>query len=903
MPRKRSNKQAGDSLERLVAKHYEALGFRVTQNVNVGGHQIDLLAAKYLSGASEFTLMIEVKARSAAAVGINAVTPFVNTATSLLQTGDIQGAALVTNGSFSQDAMSAVRGRPGLRLLTVEELEQDLFNYSESLLRLKYEYESSSIFREYIVLGGERAGGQRPLVDVADYIARWSRGREKVLVLVGDFGSGKSTVLERVSYEQACQKLSDQDSRFPILLRLRKLLQYHDLWAFISASLRDSQMISPSRSAFWSKLTSGRLLVLLDGFDEIHTGATAKDRATYLKLLAPLLASPSPCVLTTRPTYFESFDEMTRSLSRQLLRAPAFERVQKAPFEISDLLERLSMSAAESVTRANLKNVVHLSQLTDDKIAAYLQKFDDELRRSTRVTSSQVQAFLYRIYDLEDLMKRPLLLHMVVFTVIHGSVDLSGKTLSLGPSTLYDLYTQICVKRDRDKNAQSQFLSEAERLQLCRRLAVKMLDKGVLELRSAEVEQAVSEARLPTVTSAAASVRAATLEGAVTDIRVCTFLSYSDDGSLRFGHKSFVEFFSAQELVLGCQLSRVPLVEFAHRRLSREILYFLGSFARDLEPFGRTVVAVLRAARKNEAAVTSLCQRIAFASGTMMSGVRVVGGTIKDVDLRKARVVAAWFDGVEFEGVVIRDVVAENWKIKGGVFRNSTIMSTEILKSELVLRAADLNIEGVALRETALRITGTDWAMRRSVITSGETSLGGSGLLKDVRFDGCERVTLEGDLRLAARSQVAFDGVRVVAEAEGNWYEEGATVSFANCVLAGLPLATSDIFGLARRSRDSEPRVTLVDCRGVVLAATLEADYMDNLREWYPGVVFCEINMVQRALNWRGKGRKATASGADKAARNRESQYRELLETLTAAIVRDKLERHLVGVLARVVPA
>ena len=136
MPRKRSNKQAGDSLERLVAKHYEALGFRVTQNVNVGGHQIDLLAAKYLSGASEFTLMIEVKARSAAAVGINAVTPFVNTATSLLQTGDIQGAALVTNGSFSQDAMSAVRGRPGLRLLTVEELEQDLFNYSESLLRL-----------------------------------------------------------------------------------------------------------------------------------------------------------------------------------------------------------------------------------------------------------------------------------------------------------------------------------------------------------------------------------------------------------------------------------------------------------------------------------------------------------------------------------------------------------------------------------------------------------------------------------------------------------------------------------------------------------------------------------------------------------------------------------------------
>ena len=65
-------------------------------------------------------------------------------------------------------------------------------------------------------------------------------------------------------------------------------------------------------------------------------------------------------------------------------------------------------------------------------------------------------------------MRRPLLLHMVVATIIAGRVDLSNKDITLGPSTLYDLYTQISVKRDLSKAPKTQFLSEAARLRACR---------------------------------------------------------------------------------------------------------------------------------------------------------------------------------------------------------------------------------------------------------------------------------------------------------------------------------------------------------------------------------------------------------------------------------------------------
>ena len=45
---RRTTKATGDQLERLVASYYEALGFKVMRDCNVDGHQIDLIATKYI---------------------------------------------------------------------------------------------------------------------------------------------------------------------------------------------------------------------------------------------------------------------------------------------------------------------------------------------------------------------------------------------------------------------------------------------------------------------------------------------------------------------------------------------------------------------------------------------------------------------------------------------------------------------------------------------------------------------------------------------------------------------------------------------------------------------------------------------------------------------------------------
>lgn len=469
MPKKlKTTKAIGDSLEKLVSSYYEALGYRVISNINLEGHQIDLLVSKYVSGASLFTLMVEVKSRKSGAIGVNDVTPFLNTATALIISGQIQGAVLVTDSYFSQDANTKVLPDRGIRFATIKDLENDLFNYSESLLKLKYDYETSKIASEYISLSGEHRDRQKKIPDIAKYILRWAKEQESLLILSGDFGSGKTTLMERVRYLQALERLSSEKALYPAFFRLRNLLHFPDLWTFIVSSLRDNNYITPTQKGFEAELAAGKMLILLDGFDEIDTGATARDRASHLKRLAPLLMSASPCVLSTRPTYFESFEEMASVFRSSLTRSPAFARLDSVRLSVENIMERIDLKVDERLPQSTLRNVVVLSQLSERKIIDYLSVFREDIKRVTGASVTAVRDFLFRVYDLEDLMKRPLLLNMIVETVVAGLIKVTEEGANIGPSTLYDMYTQFCARRDVQNRPIEQFLTEGERLDACR---------------------------------------------------------------------------------------------------------------------------------------------------------------------------------------------------------------------------------------------------------------------------------------------------------------------------------------------------------------------------------------------------------------------------------------------------
>jgi NACHT domain/Phage integrase family len=704
--------------------------------------------------------MIEAKSRSDT-VGINEVTPFTNTADALLRAGIIQSSIFVTNTKFSQDAKSSIIGKAGIRLSTLHDLEQDLFNYSESLLKIIHDYESSPIFQDYIELEGEREErGTRTIVpDVASYILDWSKKNRSLLVLCGDFGSGKTTALERVHHQQAKLRLTEHNALLPLSFRLRSFLQYPDLWTFVSTSLRDNNHISPTRQVFEKQLAAGNFLVLLDGFDEIETGANAVARAAHLKRLTALISAKSPCVLATRPTYFDSFEDMSRSLVNSLEKTPEFTGLESIRQDMPRLLNRLNIGHSQSFRSDTLRNVVTISQLSEEKITEYLEKHKVELHKKTRLSTDAIKKFLFRIYDLEDLMSRPLLLKMVVVTILEGMVKVS-QTKSIGPSTLYRLYTQLCATRDID-NRPKQFLSSDERLLACCEIALVMLREKKIVLNAREVVLAISRTNLPSVGAFRASEQSMALERAFADIRVCSFLSFGDDGSLRFAHKSYSEFFVAQSLVTNRSgAAGYWLAEFnafAEYSMGREIIYFLGSFARDTPLFGTFIQTALRRGHGVRPRTKDLIRRIAFASGSLLDRMSFAGGLVEAVDLRKVSVSKAFMRNVNFSNVTIRDLQASSWQLRKCNFRDTSISHSKFDDCAIDLDLRDSEFDTCEFQGGTVGFGGSGWSLRETTIWNAPSRFDGHGRLQKVRWDR----------KLIKRHFVEFNGEAVASVKTG----------------------------------------------------------------------------------------------------------------------------------------
>ena len=257
-----------------------------------------------------------------------------------------------------KDASGSVFDYPSIGLLHVRDLEKDLFYDSEATLKVCIDYEASTIYREYVPLSGILRASNKKVTDVVSFVGSWANKNNTLLVLTGDFGSGKTTIMERVRYEFSKGRVQGDDNLIPILLRLRTLRHYPDLWNFISANLVRNHYIEPPEQTFNSQLSAGRLLILLDGFDEVYTGANARERGFFLAKLSPLLSSPSPCVLSTRPTYFESFNQMVDSFEGSIGKMPTLDRVNISRSSLHQIMDRLNLGSRRRVGKSAFSNTL-----------------------------------------------------------------------------------------------------------------------------------------------------------------------------------------------------------------------------------------------------------------------------------------------------------------------------------------------------------------------------------------------------------------------------------------------------------------------------------------------------------------------------------------------------------------
>jgi hypothetical protein len=591
--------------EKHVAAIYRLLGYRVTSNINITGQQTDLLCAKEIPGAGIVVLYVDCKYTQddeRNTISKDSVNQFITNFHALKQAHGWTAGILVSNREFSQHAKSAAAPHRDIVLKTVNELYADLFQIPSYLHRCIHEYEIDETFTDYIPLNATvqesagSGGGQK----LEELFEKWlHQPNNSQLVLLGDFGAGKTTFMRQIHYKCAKQFLAGSFARMPLYIQLRDYFDVKSGNELIEKFFSLELATRVPQRLFDEFTKVGRFLVLLDGFDEMGVISDNETRRkNYLKL-RQLTRPASKVVITCRPAYFVTHEELLEVFGfykgQMGLLAPPTRGDKKTTKAYSSLTTQLKavshneelkelLAAVGSIERTS--TIAALELFDDAQIKAYLELQRDRILEESegQLDDASLLTRMGQIYDLDDLAKRPILLKLIVNTLPLFKQDSNGQYAvksssqtfeDITPSVLYYVYTEGELSREYEKGELRWKIERADRLKVIGALAFEMFENDSLVLVPEAFSAIVARHLSPSDED---------LEKFATDIRTCSFLTLDRNGLLRFAHKSFFEYYVSQHLVSLFVSVRQAGEILSKRALSEEIYYFLGDLIHSFYP-------------------------------------------------------------------------------------------------------------------------------------------------------------------------------------------------------------------------------------------------------------------------------------------------------------------------------
>ncbi|HMG13862.1 MAG TPA: NACHT domain-containing protein [Saprospiraceae bacterium] len=355
------------------------------------------------------------------------------------------------------------------------------------------------------------------------------------LVLVGDYGAGKTTILRRLMRKLAEDKLSKQDDpncRIPLYISLKDYNKVPDIQSLIRLFLQNVVEVDNISIRTFKKLNEeGRFVLLLDAFDEMLTRVTRADRRRCFREISELVSKNSKIILTGRPAYFNDFKEFRENLYF----------LQKKFFE-------------NKIEYNNEYEVMCLQLLDEEQVEKLIEK-------ASPTDFKNVLNIIVNRPNLMDLARRPVLANMIAQT---GKELFKLENKEISTRIIYQIYTDRWVKREEDKGQFRLLCHPDEKSTFLRYLAMQMYISGSLTIHYSELDKSVSQYfDLNTIEE---------VDHFSNDIRTCSFLSRTNDGYYFFIHKSFMEYFVACEFERG-EIS--PFVDKFSNDLTIEIIDLL----------------------------------------------------------------------------------------------------------------------------------------------------------------------------------------------------------------------------------------------------------------------------------------------------------------------------------------
>ncbi len=431
---------------------------------------------------------------------------------------------LVTSREFPDYLVDEAKDLGG-RLESIYTYLLRYLDIEDDFERVRNAMSAADVERKYVELDYAKrrvttsGNDEEPGSHINNNILNWTQDTgSRQLAVLGEFGSGKSwlclsvcsRMIDRIEHQQP-------GARLPLLIELKKVERPEtsakvDLIRHINSMLRERHR-TDDHSFVKSVLEYGRLLIVLDGFDELGIGLSSEVKKSYLESIRALAIGKSKILLTSRTSFFNSTQA---------------ER---------DELNQVAGLGENAVAKLEF-DIVHLAEMTDQQVRRRLQgEFGPE-----------AETYWKRIQgtpNLASLVHRPIVLDMVlqILTASKADQDL----------TLFGIYEECAklwltqVRRDTSEWGDKPLDSD-QRANVMIDLAWVLYGRKehAIELRG-HIDD-VAEFSASHMADLLYEIEEKFDLDAVSVTRAQTFLVRDGQGKYTFAHRSFMEFFVALKL-------------------------------------------------------------------------------------------------------------------------------------------------------------------------------------------------------------------------------------------------------------------------------------------------------------------------------------------------------------------
>lgn len=353
---------------------------------------------------------------------------------------------------------------------------------------------------------------------LGNYMNNWlsNSSDSKHLVLLGDYGMGKTSFLKHYTKQLATNILDNNKLvRYPVLISLTNSSPRHGgIDEKIKAFVADNLGID--YALFEILIHKGKILFLLDGFDEMGFVGTHDDRFKQINEIWQLAHKNNKLIISGRPSYFPSKYELYKTLN---IVTNEDQIIQTNPY-------------CESI---------NLNLLHENQIQEYIEKYYPNKGLHYFNWITQFPSIL-------ELCKRPSMMHIIreMLPNLYRKGDINIKT----HGAAIEQYIDYWINRQQSKNIQSAFDNHIKKIEFVKsffsELAVELflarqyhlspeyvLDKLDAHIKKSNIKKFEADYQK---------------EGFENEILTCYFIEI-EDGYYRFVHKSFFEYFIAKDIL------------------------------------------------------------------------------------------------------------------------------------------------------------------------------------------------------------------------------------------------------------------------------------------------------------------------------------------------------------------